>query len=419
MISWTKTKTQVRAVRLLASAACRILLVGGSRSGKTFILCYAVFVRAIKEPFSLHAIGRLRFNHAVASLVYQTIPKMIKVCFPDMEVSLNRQDWFYELPNGSQVWIFGFDQKERIEKILGTEWSTIYLNECSMLEWNLVTLALTRLAAKTGLKNKMYFDQNPPSKSHWTYKVFVLHKNPENDLPLMDPDNWVTMQMNPGDNTMNLDDDYLSTLQGLPERARKRFLDGEYAEDIVGALWTDLLIDKFRELEVPGDIERVIIAIDPATTYGPDSDKCGIGAAGKSSTGHFYILNDWTEILSPNGWASKAVVLFHKWNADKMVAESNQGGEMVRTTVRSVNPDITVKLIHAKKGKILRAEPVAGLYEQGRVHHVGYFPELEDQMTHYTGVPGQKSPNNLDWMVYAILELMSNRGDEDLSSEWG
>lgn len=416
-MNWTKIRTQVQAILLLASAACRILLTGGSRSGKTFILCYAVFVRAIKEPGSLHAIGRLRFNHAVASLVYQTIPKMLKICFPEMEVPLNKQDWFYQLPNKSQIWIFGFDQKERIEKILGTEWSTIYLNECSMLEWNLVSLCLTRLAAKTGLKNKMYMDQNPPSKSHWTYKVFVLHKDPESNLPMMDPDNWVTMLMNPVDNVVNLDVDYIRTLEGLPERARKRFLRGEYSDDILGALWTDITIEKSRELEVPGDIIRVVVALDPSTTYGPDSDDCGIGAAAKSSTGHYYILDDWTGKFSPNQWASKALVLFHKWNANRIVAESNQGGEMVRSTIRNVNDDISVKLIYAKKGKILRAEPVAGLYEQGRVHHVGYFPELEEEMTSYTGVPGQVSPNRLDWMVYAILELMSKTNDE-LEVEW-
>jgi PBSX family phage terminase large subunit len=414
---WTKTPTQVQAIKLLGSSARRILLSGGSRSGKTFIICYAIFVRALKEPGSLHAMGRLRFNHAVASLVHQTIPKMLRVCFPDLKVTLDRQNWYYELPNKSQIWIFGFDQKERIEKILGTEWSSIYLNECSMLEWNLVTLALTRLAAKTSLLNKLYLDQNPPSKSHWTYKVFVEHWNPENNEPLVDPENWVTMQMNPNDNLINLDEDYMSTLLSLPERARKRFLMGEYADDVVGALWSDSAIDKYREIEIPSDLIRVVVAIDPATTYGQDSDDTGIGACGKSATGHYYVLSDWTGKYSPNEWASKAVTLFYRWKGDKMVAESNQGGEMVRTTINNVDSDIRVKLVHAHRGKILRAEPVAGLYEQGKVHHVGRFVELEDQMTHYTGEPGQKSPNNLDWMVYAMLELMSKGGD-DFDVEW-
>jgi phage terminase large subunit-like protein len=406
-MNWTKTPTQVEAIKLLGSAARRILLSGGSRSGKTFIICYAIFVRALKEPGSLHCMGRLRFNHAVAALVYQTIPKMLKVCFPELAVTLNKQDWFYELPNKSQIWIFGFDQKERIEKILGTEWSTIYLNECSMLEFSLVSLVLTRLAAKTGLKNKLYLDQNPPSKSHWTYKVFIQHWNPENNIPLIDPDNWVTMLMNPADNLVNLDEDFEATLLSLPERARKRFMLGEYADEIVGALWKQDNIDKYREIEVPSDLVRVVIAIDPATTHGPDADDTGIGAAGKSSTGHYYILDDWTGKYSPNGWASKAITLHYKRGSDCMVAEINQGGEMVANTVHTIEPDMNIKTVHAKRGKILRAEPIAGLYEQGKIHHVGMFPMLEDQMTHYTGEPGQKSPNNLDWMVYAITELMS------------
>lgn len=406
-MNWTKTTTQVDAVRLLGSAANRILLSGGSRSGKTFIICYAIFVRALKEPGSLHCMGRLRFNHAVAALVYQTIPKMLKTCFPELVVTLNKQDWFYELPNKSQIWIFGFDQKERIEKILGTEWSTIYLNECSMLEWNLVTTVLTRLAAKTGLKNKLYLDQNPPTKSHWTYKVFIEHWNPENNTPLIDPDNWATMLMNPNENLQNLDEDYLATLTGLPERARKRFLKGEYADEIVGALWSETMLDKYREIDKPTDLVRVVVAIDPATTHGPDSDPTGIVVAGKSSTGHYYVLKDETGKYTPNGWASKAVTLYYGNLADCMVGESNQGGEMVASTVNNVDDEIKVHLVHAKKGKVLRAEPVAGLYELGKVHHVGRFTTLEDQMTHYTGEPGQKSPNNLDACVYALLELMT------------
>jgi len=329
------------------------------------------------------------------------------MCFPELVVTLNRQDWFYELPNKSQIWIFGFDQKERIEKILGTEWSTMFLNECNVLEWNLVTLALTRLAAKTGLKNKMYFDQNPPSKSHWTYKVFELHMNPENNIPMLDPDNWVTMLMNPDDNLVNLDDDFLATLQSLPERARKRFLKGEYADEIVGALWKQEELDKHREIEMPSDLVRVVVAIDPATTHGPDSDPTGIVVVGKSSTGHYYVLKDCTDRYTPNAWASMAVSLFYGNVADCMVAEVNQGGEMVESTVHNVDDEIKVHMIHAMKGKRLRAEPVSGLYELGKVHHVGYFPDLEDQMLHYTGEPGQKSPNNLDACVYALLELMS------------
>jgi len=405
-LSWTPTSTQEDALDLLASDANRILLCGGSRSGKTFLLCCAVFTRAIKEPGSQHAIGRLHFTHVVSSLAYQTIPRMLEICFPTLQVTLNRQHWFYELPNKSQIWLFGFDQKERVEKILGTEWSTIYLNEASMLEWNLVTMALTRLAAKSKLRNKLYLDQNPPSKAHWTYKIFVQHKNPENNMAIADPENWVTMLMNPQANVMNLSDDYIKTLESLPERARKRFLNGEYSDEIQGALWTEQTIDKYREDDVPDSLVRISIGVDPAGSRSLTADDTGIMMVGKSREGHYYVMQDGTGKYSPNGWAMRVAALYHGNKADRVVAEQNYGGEMVESNLRTVDPNMKIVMVNATRGKIIRAEPISGLYEQGLVHHVGYFPELEDEMVHFTGEAGQKSPNRLDALVWAITDLM-------------
>ncbi len=407
--SWTKTSAQKAASELLRGPANRILLSGGSRSGKTFLLCYAIFRRAYNEPESKHAIGRLHFTHVVSSLAYQTIPVMLDKCFPGITVTLNRQHWFYELPNKSQVWLFGFDQKERIEKILGTEWSTIYLNECSMLDWNLVTLSLTRLAAKTKLKNKLYLDQNPPSKSHWTYKVFHQHINPENGTHLKDPDNWVTLLMNPGDNLQNLPADYLTTLDNLPERARKRFLLGEYQDEIIGALWNETVIDRNRVDELPDSITRVTIGVDPAGSRSADAAETGIIVAAKSAEGHYYILKDATGKFTPNGWATRIAALYYGHKADRVVAEKNYRGEMVESTLRTVDPEMRILPVDATRGKIIRAEPISGLYEQGLVHHVGSLPELEDEMVHFTGEAGQKSPNRLDAMVWALTDLMGTK----------
>jgi phage terminase large subunit-like protein len=411
-MSWTPTGTQNRAIDLLSGDAGRILLSGGSRSGKTFLLCFAVFLRALKEPGSQHAIGRLHFTHVVSSLAYQTIPKMLDVCFPGLIITLNRQHWFYELPNKSQIWLFGFDQKERVEKILGTEWSTIYLNEASMLEWNLVTMALTRLAAKTKLKNRLYLDQNPPSKAHWTYKVFIQHVNPENGTALTDPDNWATLQMNPGDNLHNLSEDYLSTLESLPERARKRFLMGEYADEIQGALWNEVVIDKNRVDELPDSIVLMSIGVDPAGSRSLDAADTGIMVCAKSSEGHYYVIKDATGKYSPNGWATRIAALYYGHRADRVVAEQNYGGEMVEANLRTVDNEMKIVMVNATRGKIIRAEPISGLYEQGLVHHIGYFSELEDEMVHYTGEPGQKSPNRLDALVWALTDLMGSNKKE-------
>ena len=386
------------------------MLEGGSGSGKTFLMVRAFLIRALKEENSQHCIGRLRFNHTVSSIVYQTMPMVLSRSFPKLNLKLDKQHWFYELPNGSQLWLFGYDQKDRIEKILGTEWATIGVSETSMVTWDLITTIITRLRADTGLVNKLICDQNPPPKSHWTWKVYHEKKDPETNLLLRDPDNWAFYKMNPSGNTANLPEDYIKDLQNLPERKRRRFWDGDYQDEVVGALWNDQIIDRNRieKDELPG-MARIVIAVDPATTHGEFSDETGILVCGKSETEHYYVLEDATGKYTPGQWASKVVALYYKWNAVRVIGEGNQGGEMVRSNINNVDPDIKVDIVHAKQGKIVRAEPISGLYEQDRVHHVGSFPKLEEQQTHYTGEPGQESPNNLDALVYALSDLKQTK----------
>ena len=197
-----KTKDQLKATELLIGDAKNVLLYGGSRSGKTFLLVYAVLLRASKCK-SRHAILRYRFSHAKQSLVYDTIPKVLELCFPDMVCTLNKSDWFYTLQNGSEVWIGGLDDKERTEKILGNEYATIYFNECSQMSYSSVLKVRTRLAQKTALKNKRYYDENPPSRGHWTYKEFIEHINPVSKEPNK-KSAYVSMKLNPDGNLENI-----------------------------------------------------------------------------------------------------------------------------------------------------------------------------------------------------------------------
>ncbi|MAK86563.1 MAG: DNA-packaging protein, partial [Pseudomonas sp.] len=182
MVTATLTPKQREANRLLSSAARNIMLRGGSRSGKTFVLIRAIIQRAINAPGSRHAIFRFRFNHAKTSVWSDTLPKVLKLCFPDLRVRFDKTDFYVELPNESQIWIAGLDDKERVEKILGQEYVTLYFNESSQIPWGSVETAMSRLAQKcelapeiaaaTGRKYlalKAYFDCNPPSKLHWSY----------------------------------------------------------------------------------------------------------------------------------------------------------------------------------------------------------------------------------------------------------
>ena len=403
--TFKKTTDQVTATKLLGGASKHVLLYGGSRSGKTAAIIRAIIIRAIQAPRSRHLIVRFRFNHVKSSVWYDTFPKIMELCFPKLVVTDNKSDWFKLLPNGSEIWFGGLDSKERTEKVLGNEYSTIYFNEISQIDYSSVLTALTRLAQKTSLVNRIYYDCNPPTPKHWAYKLFVEGKNPI-DNSAVAKELYSSMLMNPENNRHNLSDDYIENiLMQMPDRQRRRFLLGEWVDDVEGALWSQNIIDKYREIKVP-ELKRIVIAVDPATTKNKDSDETGIIVAGKGVDNDAYVLSDISGTYSPNGWAMRVVGAYINHKADRVIAETNQGGDMVENTVRTIDKSISFKGVHAKRGKFLRAEPVAALYEQGRVHHVGVLAGLETQMTTWSPDTDSDSPDRVDALVYAITELM-------------
>jgi phage terminase large subunit-like protein len=154
-------------------------------------------------------------------------------------------------------------------------------------------------------------------------------------------------------------------------------------------------------------LARIVVGVDPAATSGENANETGIVAIGLAAGGHAYVLEDWSLRGTPDQWARKAVAAYRKWSADCLVAEANQGGEMVERVIRSV-ADIPVKPVRATRGKYVRAEPISALYEQGRIHHVGVLPELEDQMVAFTSADGfgeSGSPDRVDALVWAATEL--------------
>jgi phage terminase large subunit-like protein len=197
---------------------------------------------------------------------------------------------------------------------------------------------------------------------------------------------------------------------------------GEIVDDVIGALWSWNMIEASRISHYP-PLSRIVVAVDPPATSGPDADECGILVAGIGEVNDervAYVLADRSAPgLSPRQWAERAVAAFHEYEADRIVVEVNQGGEMVKAVIAQVDAAAPVKSVYATRGKRLRAEPIAALYEQGRVRHVGAFPALEDQMTSYTGAPSRtgntgaargtgKSPDRLDALVWALTDLMLN-----------
>lgn len=202
-------------------------------------------------------------------------------------------------------------------------------------------------------------------------------------------------------------------------RLGRQELDGELLEDVPGALWNKAMIDAtLMEGPLPG-MKRVVIAVDPSGSDGQTGDSQGIVAAGLGYDGRGYVLEDGSDRLSPEGWAQKVVELYDRHRADRVVAERNYGGDMVAAVLRGSAPNLPVTMVTASRGKALRAEPVAALYEQGKISHAEPFPELEDQMGLMTrrGFAGAGSPDRLDALVWAFFDLMLGDEDEEFDIE--
>jgi predicted phage terminase large subunit-like protein len=185
-------------------------------------------------------------------------------------------------------------------------------------------------------------------------------------------------------------------------RLGRQELGGEYLDDTPGALWQRAMFDQRRPAP---DTRRVVVAIDPAVTATEESDETGIVVAGLGVDGRGYVLADRSCRLSPDGWARRAIQAYEDCRADRIIYEANQGGDLVAHTLRTVAPRIPLRAIHASRGKRVRAEPVAALYEQGKVTHVEPFDDLEDQLCGWTPEDGD-SPDRLDALVYALTELL-------------
>lgn len=204
----------------------------------------------------------------------------------------------------------------------------------------------------------------------------------------------------------------------MPARAHEQEIEARFIDEVSGALWKLAQLDANRVREAP-DLARVVVAIDPAVSSNADSDETGIIAAGLGFDGDGYVLADASGRYSPDGWATRAVGLYRDLKADHIVAESNQGGDMVKFTLRTVDPTVPVKLVHASRGKVTRAEPVVALDEQGRIHHAGVFPDLETQMVTWSPVDDKDSPDRVDARVYALTELMLKRPRKQAGSHQG
>lgn len=433
MSEFKLTAKQQEAQEVLASDATHLMLFGGSRSGKTFLLVRNVVMRALKAPKSRHAVLRFRFNAVKSSVVLDTFPKVMDKAFPGVKYTVSKTDWYAEFENGSQIWFAGLDDKERTEKILGMEFVTIYLNESSQIPQGSRDIAVTRLAQQVDqviggreakpLKPRMLYDCNPPSKAHWTYKLFIQKVDPETKQPLQKPSDYAHFRINPDDNRENVSSTYLETLNSLSERLKKRFLRGEFADATPNALFAEEWIDRWRVMDgqLP-DMVRLVIAVDPSGSGdvdNADNDEIGIAVAGLGTDGIGYVMEDLAVKAGPATWGRIATDAYDRHRADLVVGEVNYGGAMVQHVIQTARPRTPFKMVTASRGKAVRAEPISSLYESGKVRHVGFMSELEEELTAFStvGYLGPKSPNRADAVIWALSELFPGLVNER-KKEW-
>jgi hypothetical protein len=424
---------QLEADELFANPVLRhICAVGGSRSGKTFFIVRAIMSRACMASGSRHVILRSKANAAKQSISLLTLPAVNALCFPNHKFLFHKSDNYWEGSNGSEIWVGGLDDKERVEKILGKEYATIFLNECSQIAYASVRLVRTRLAQVVAidapglpggdLTQRMYYDLNPVGKLHWTNSIFGKKVDPDSKKPMPSPEQYGRLFLNPEQNKKNLSKEYLDELRNEPnERHRKRFYEGIYIDEVDGALWTYEQIEAIRctEEDLP-EMSQTIVVIDPSGAMDkskdadvevkPKNDEIGIVVLSLGVDGRVYLRRDLSMVAGPTEWGKAAVAAYHAYKADRIVAEVNFGGGMVEYVIKSLDDNVPVKCIRAApgQGKHIRAEPVATLYAKDRARHVGKFADLEDQLCAFTslGYGGPKSPDRADAWIWGVTDLV-------------
>ena len=306
---------------------------------------------------------------------------------PLYEPSKRRVVW----NNGVTATMFSSEEPERLR---GPQHAAAWLDELGAWRNITETWDMLQFGLRLGKRPRQVITTTP--------KPLKLIKD------LLKRDDVAVTRGRTSDNAANLAPSFLSQIVKRYEGTRlgRQELDAELLEDTEGALWSRDMIESTRlPASSPIDLKRVVVAIDPAISIGEDSDETGIIVAGIDWNGHGYIIEDLSGKYSPTEWARKAIGAYRRHRADRIVVEINQGGAMCEATIRAVDANVPVGTVNAKRGKLIRAEPVSALYEQKRVSHAGAFPELEDELCGYA--PGvSDSPDRLDALVYALSDLL-------------
>ena len=387
-----------------------LILTGGRGSGKSFAVSLGLSL-AMREP----GMGGLYTRWTMASARDSIIPEFrekITLLGADSEFDITASDINHQ--SGSRVMFRGIktSQGTQTAKLKSLQGLNLWvLDEAEEMPDESVFDTIDLSIRDRRRRNLVVLCLNPAHKRHWIYRRWFDGRVPDGFCGVKNDVTYIHT-------------DYQHNLNNLPESYQERIRQakigdptrfahvwrGKWAEEVQGALWDWSMFRHIERADVP-DLVRVVVAVDPNATSGPRADEAGIIVAGESADHNFYLLADASARIGPAQWARVTCQQYEIHRADRIVAEQNNGGEMVRLTINGYKRGVPVHLVNASRGKITRAEPIASLYSQGRVHHVGRFPELESEMMSYTGEPGQSSPNRMDAAVWALSDLSgSNQG---------
>jgi phage terminase large subunit-like protein len=373
------------------------LMIGGRGAGKTRAGAEWVRAQALgRAPLAHEAAGRIALvgetEHDVREVMIEGVSGLLSVHArserPVWTPSRKRLEW----SNGAVAHTFSAEDPESLR---GPQFACAWSDEMAKWRHAEATFDMLQFGLRLGHQPRQLITTTP--------RPTPLLKR------LMDDRSTVTTRAATVVNAFNLAPTFLQSVMGryAGTRLGRQELDGEIIEDRPGALWSRALLEQCRVRQAP-PLQRIVVAVDPPVTSSKRADACGIVAAGIAENGVVYVLADDTVAsVTPSAWASQAIALWRRLDADALVVEVNQGGEMVRSVINEVDASVPVTSVRASRGKWLRAEPVATLYEQGRVKHAGTFTALEDEMSDFTssGLSSGHSPDRLDALVWAVASL--------------
>lgn len=400
---FTETPAQQKFAEAAFSGRFRYLLYGGGiRSGKTALALMLVQTLARIYPRSRWAIVR----KDIPSIRRNVLPAFSKFRVPGFTNDINFASWSCTCANGSEILFVNenINADPDLDAWKGLEVNGFVLeeaNELSPAAWYKAIERAGSWVVPDGVQPEPLILLTCNPSLGWVKETFYdpWKRNALHAPYYFQP---ATIADNP-----HIPAEYRNALSNLPEREFKRFVLGDWdsLSAAPGALWTPEMIVRNRVQSAP-ELKRVVVAIDPAATSGPDADETGIVVLGIGKDGHGYVLADGSGRYRPTEWANKAIALYRQYNADRIIGETNNGGDMVEATLRAVDASLPYRGVHASRGKAKRAEPVAALYERDLIHHVGAYDKLELQMTSWTPDEQSFSPDRMDALVWAVSWLM-------------